>query len=87
LAAHYTTTKTTKVYIHYENVLNQVAATSAAASYSILYPKKIVCVQCTNQYTTKQNKKQKDRERQRRRRETETHKERERQRESAIVAQ
>jgi hypothetical protein len=37
---HYTTTKTTKVYIHYENVLNRVAATSAAASSSILYPKK-----------------------------------------------
>ncbi len=37
---HYTTTKTTKVYIHQENVLNRVAATSAAASPSILYPKK-----------------------------------------------
>jgi hypothetical protein len=39
---HYTTTKTTKVvfYIHYEHVLNRVAATSAAASSSILYPKK-----------------------------------------------
>jgi hypothetical protein len=37
---HYTTTKTTKVYIHYNNVLNRVAATSAAASSSILYPKK-----------------------------------------------
>jgi hypothetical protein len=40
---HYTTTKTTKVYIHYKNVLNRVAATSAAASSSILYPKKTVC--------------------------------------------
>jgi len=37
---HCTTTKTTKVYIHQENVLNRVAATSAAASPSILYPKK-----------------------------------------------
>jgi hypothetical protein len=39
---HYTTTKITKVvfYIHYENVLNRVTATSAAASSSILYPKK-----------------------------------------------
>jgi hypothetical protein len=37
---HYTTTKTTKVYIHYENVLNRVAATSVVASSSILYPKK-----------------------------------------------
>ncbi len=40
---HYTTTKATKVvfYIHYENVLNRVAATSAATSSSILYPKKL----------------------------------------------
>ncbi len=37
---HYITTKTTKIYIHYENVLSRVATTSAAASSSILYPNK-----------------------------------------------
>jgi len=37
---HYITTKITKVYIHYENVLNWVVATSATTSSSILYPKK-----------------------------------------------